>query len=459
MLIASFNSHNENASDAGLSRLDTIGGFGLFLFLLFFQLNATVAYVGLAVVGLVFVFQTKTWMPVLKQDPVAQVFLLIVLYILCYSVWASCEFPETAEDQRIAAFNLIHWLFFIPVAWQQFRHRKHINSMLLVLAASLLIRIIVNFDWADVWNLAKVERTGFGLALTVFAPIAGGTVLGLLLLVPSMMSQQPASARWLVGLKASVWLVCLLILLESIVLNQTRGAWLALALVLPVALIVRYKGSLIGAAKISSKSLVILAIIVGLAAFFLHENYATIFNRINAEQVRSEPEVVKMQVEGQEVLMTSSVGYRKILWEIGWRKWKERAFLGWGPGTTEALVKQENNPLLSQSVTRKDGSIETLHLYHLHNLYLEFLVRFGVLGSLPFLALPLLLLAGVWKAQANGSIGWDYACFLFAGWIFMAIMVFFDFQIYKYAWRNYSLIWAALTYAVHLENQRDLQRF
>ena len=185
MLIAAFNSHNENASHSGLSRLDTIGGFGLFLFLLFFQLNATVAYVGLAVVALVFAFQAKTWMPVLKRDPVAQVFLLIVLYILSYSVWASCEFPETAEDQRIAAFNLIHWLLFIPVAWQQFRHRKHINSMLLVIAASLLIRIIVNFDWADVWNLAKVERTGFGLALTVFAPVAGGTVLGLLLLPPT----------------------------------------------------------------------------------------------------------------------------------------------------------------------------------------------------------------------------------------------------------------------------------
>ena len=456
MLIAAFNSRNENASHSDFSRLDSIGGFGLFLFLLFFQLNATVAYIGLLILSLVFASQAKTWMPVMKRDSVAIVYLLITLYIVFFTIWAIVEFPATSGDQRKLLFNWMHWLFFIPVAWQQFRHRKYIGAMLLTLAAGVLIRIIVNFPWADFGKLFQTERTGFGTSMTVFAPIASSTVLGLLLLAPRMATQNSTTTKWLLWLKTSGWLICSAILLESIILTQTRGVWLASALVFPVALIVRYKSSLASHVKISIQSVAVLVLLCGLAGLFVHKNYQTLFNRVNSEQVQSQPEVVKQQIEGQEVLLTTSVGYRKIFWEIGWRKWKERAFLGWGPGTTEELLKQEKNPLFSQSVTRKDGVTVTLHLYHLHNLYLEFLVRFGVLGTLLFLTLPVFLLCNVWKAYAKGGIPWDYVCFLFAGWGLMAIMAFFDFQLYKYAWRNYCLIWAALTYAVHLE-QLSLQ--
>ena len=437
---------------SSLTRNDFIGGFGLALFLLFFQLNTTVAYVGLLVVTLVFAFHAKTWMPVMQRDTVAFFFLSIIIYLVYYSTWSIVEFPETAEDQQKALFNWIHWLFFIPIAWEIFRHRKHIDSILLILAVGVLIRIITQIDWLDIGKLFQGERTGFGMMPTVFSPIVGSIALGLLLLAPRMIVQKPTTAKWLVGLKFSVWLVCLVFFLESIVLSQTRGVWLGCALVFPLALIVRYKGSLANRVKISSHSLAMLALLCGLAGLFVHENYQTIFNRVNSEQIRSQPEAIKKQIGGQEILMTTSVGYRKLFWEIGIRKWRERAFFGWGPGTTEALLKQEKNPLMSQPIALlEDGSLLYLHTYHLHNLYLEFLVRFGLFGTLLFLALPLVLLVNVRKAQAKGSIPWDYACFLFAGWGLMAIMAFFDFQLYKYAWRNYCLIWAALTYAVHLE--------
>ena len=456
MLNVVFNSNSKIDDHSGLTSSDAIGGFGLFLFLLFFQLNATVAYIGLLVMASVFAVQAKTWMPLIKRDSVASVYLLISLYVVFFTIWAIVEFPATSEDQRKMLFNWLHWLFFIPVAWQQFRHRKYIDTMLLMLAAGVLIRIIVNFPWADFGKLFQTERTGFGMSMTVFAPIASSTVLGLLLLAPRIATQISTTTRWPLRLKTLGWLLASAILLESIVLTQTRGVWLASALVFPVALIVRYRSSLASHMKISIKSIAMLVLLCGFAGLFVVKNYQTIFNRINSEQVQPQPEVIKQQIQGQEVILTTSVGYRKILLEIGWRKWKERALLGWGPGTTEELLKQENNPLFSQSVTLKDGSTETLHLYHLHNLYLEFLVRFGVLGTLLFLTLPVLLMSNVWKAQANGSIPWDYVCFLFAGWTLMAITSFFDFLLYKYAWRNYCVIWAALTYAIHLE-QLSLQ--
>jgi O-antigen ligase len=452
MTIATVNKQAETPGRFGLTKSDTLGGFGLCLFFLCFQLNTTAAYLGLLVITLVFAFQSRIWMPVLKRDAVAWLVLFAVFYILFYSLWAAHEFPETAQAQRTALFNWMHWLFFIPVAWQLSRHRQLINGMLLILAAGLMIRILANLNWADLGNILNWERTGFGMAEPVFAPIAGTTVLGLLLLAPRMTRHKPNAAKWLGFLHAGLWLTGLLVFLESLVLSQTRGVWLASALVFPLALLVRYKHLLGTRSIISIKNIFVLALIIGMAWLFLDKNYTTLINRLNSEHVRSTPEVVKKQLEGQEVLMTTSVGYRKILWRIGWRKWRERPIFGWGPGTTELLLKQEAHPLLSQSITLKDGSVQTLSLSHLHNVYLEFLVRFGVFGSLLILAVPMVLLANLRKAQAKGGVPWDYACFLFAGWGLLAIMAFFDFQIFKYAWRNYCLIWAALTFAVQLEN-------
>jgi O-antigen ligase len=452
MPIATVNKHSETPGCIGLAKSDTMGGFGLCLFFLCFQLNTTAAYLGLLVITLVFAFQARIWMPVLKRDAVAWLFLSAVCYLFFYALWAAHEFPETAQAQRTALFNWIHWLFFIPVAWQLSRHRQPINRMLPILAAGLMIRILANLHWADIGNILNWERTGFGMAEPVFAPIAGTTVLGLLLLAPRIIGHKGNTTKWLWLLLVSLWLTGLVIFLESLVLSQTRGVWLASALVFPLALWIRYKRLLGNRAIISINNLFVLAMIIGMAWLFLSKNYTTLINRVNSEQVRSAPEVVKKQLEGQEVLMTTSVGYRKILWGIGWRKWRERPFFGWGPGTTELLLKQEAHPLLSQSITLKDGSIQTLSLPHLHNLYLEFLVRFGLFGTLLFLAMPLALLASLRKAQSKGRVPWDYACFLFAGWGLLAIMVFFDFQIFKYAWRNYCVIWAALTFAVQLEN-------
>lgn len=451
MEITAFNSQPKINGSSDIKRSDTVGGIGLCLFFLFFQLNATVAYVGLSLTVLVFVLQTRTWLPRLKADKIAWIFLLTVYYILIYASWATHEFPETSESQRTAAFIWIYWLLFIPVAWQIFRHQQHLNTLLLILAASLLTRILVNLNWADTGHLFTSERTGFGLAETVFAPIAGHIVLGFMLLAPRLLIRQAHTQKWQSMLKISVWVLGIVIFLESLILSQTRGAWLAAALVFPLALLVRYNNWLRNQTILSIKNLFVLLIIVGIAGLFIYKNSSTIWTRVNSEQVQSEPQVVKKQLEGQEVLMTSSIGYRKILWGIGWRKWGERPFFGWGPGTTELLLKQEAHPLLSQSLKLKDGSIETLHMSHLHNLYLELLVRFGMVGALPFVVLPLMLLNSVRKARLEARVPWDYACLLFAGWGFMAIMVFFDFQLFKYAWRNYCVIWAALTYAVHLE--------
>jgi O-antigen ligase len=290
------------------------------------------------------------------------------------------------------------------------------------------------------------------LTETVFAPLAGITALGFLLLAPRMTAQAPHSGRGAGLFRLGFWLACVAVLLESLVLSQTRGVWLSAAIVFPVSLAVRYWGWLRNHAFNSTSSVALLLLTLAIGGLLIQPNVSFLINRIQSEQLETAPTVVKKVIEGdKEVVMTTSIGYRVIMWRIGWQKWTERPFLGWGPGTSELLLEQAGNPLLNQHVTLQDGTELSLNLSHFHSLYIEILVRFGLLGSVLFLSLPIMLLRGVGKAYASGGVPWDFVCFLVAGWGFTAIWSFFDFQIFKFAWRNYCVIWSALTYAVYLQ--------
>jgi len=423
------------------------GRVGLYALLLFYQLNATVSYVGLDLMILVFILQTGRWLPILRGDPVVRVYLLLVLFVAGYARWAAHEFPETSAAQWMAVSNCMHWLAFIPVAWIVRAEKKHLNLMLLLLAAGVLARILIHVEWSQLGSIFRWPRLGFGLTETVFAPLAGITALGVLLLAPRLMGD-----TWRGVLLVGLGLIGLLIFLEALVLSQTRGVWLAAAVVYPVSLAVRYRDWLRRRAFQSTKSLLWLALALALVGVFIQQNSGFLINRIQAEHVEAEPGTARIAIVGdKEVKLATSIGYRVIMLRIGWQRWLERPWLGWGPGSSEWLLQQAGNPLLNQDVPMQNGKAFSLHLPHLHSVYLEVLVRFGVLGAVLFFALPVLLLRGVWKAYSAGAIPWDYACFLLAGWGFTAIVAVFDFQIFKFAWRNYCVIWAALSYAVYLE--------
>lgn len=436
--------------------LGQVGRIGLYALLLFFQLNATVAYVGLALTSAVFILQWRQWLPLLRQDKAALSYLALALYILAYWFWAAHEFPATAQAQSTAFWNWMHWLIFIPVAWQIHANWQVLGYLLLALALGVLTRILLHVEWGNLAHIRLWDRTGFGIAETVFSPIAGIVALGFLLLAPRIIAWEATGNRGIKLLRALLWLAGSLVILESLVLSQTRSVWLSAAIGFPLAVAVRYWAWLKDHAFKSAQGLAMLAMIVVAAALFAQKNSNTILQRLTVERLDAEPETITQTYLNQQVTTTTSVGYRKLLWRLGIKRWGERPVFGWGPGSTESLLQQSGDARLTpQALKLEDGSLLSLHPPHLHNLYLELLVRFGLAGTCLFVSIPLWILAGVRDAYKQGRVPWDYACFVFAGWACIGMMVFFDFQIFKFAWRNACLVWAAFSHAVCLRRLAD----
>lgn len=408
-----------------------LGQVGLYALLLAYQLNATVAYIGLALAVLASLLQARDWLPSLRRDPVPKLALALALYIGLYGLWAAREFPATAAEQQSAALAWLYGLLFPPVAWQIRQHRKQLDWLLSALAAGVLLRIMLHADWRHLAGIFHWPRTGFGLVETVFAPLAGMTALAWLLLAPRL------AVRWR-GLGVGLGIVGGAVLLEAVVLAQTRSVWLAGALVFPAALWLRYGGCLKSHVLKSTQGRAGLALLALFAAGFFYLNSAALHSRLEA-RLSSSP-------AGQNVAEAAakSANYRLEMWRLGLEKWQDRPVFGWGPGTTEWLMLQSGAKLVEP-----DGGKA---YYHLHSHYVEILLRFGLVGAALFTALPLLLAWGVWQARAAARIAPDYAIFLLAGWGFAAVVVFFDFQLFKFAWRNGCLIWLALNHAVCLQN-------
>ncbi|MDD5037416.1 MAG: O-antigen ligase family protein [Methylococcaceae bacterium] len=431
---------NHSQADASVLRknvwIDRLGRTGLYAFFLFFQLNATLSYLALLLIVLVFFTRFGSRTAGLKREPVVWLYLLIVSHILFFSAWATHQFPETGQDQGLAAINWLHCLTFIPVAWCILEDIENIRRLLLVLAAGVMIRILSHVDYGHLLELFHWPRTGFGLNPISLSLIVGMAALGLSLFAPRM-TESPArrSMGWV---KFGLWSIGISIFLESLILSQTRAAWLAAGIVFPLALTIRYRDWFWAHTFRSSLPVLLLGLVI--FGLFIRMNCGFLLGRI-----QSEVQVVESVIErGGESPAPSNIEFRLILWRIGWQKWIERPMFGWGPGSTEYLLQQVADPRLS----KPDGS----NLFpHLHNVYLEILVRFGLWGGLLFASLAALLVAGIGQAYARREIPLDHACFLFAGWGFTAIFMFFDFQIFKYAWRNFGIVWMALSYAVRLQ--------
>lgn len=252
--------------------------------------------------------------------------LLFAGYSTATAFWA----PDSDPGFFILQFFILaSWL--CGLGWMAQRSLIDLSRAITILIAVGTVLSITNLIAFYIDNPFSERLDGWSVTRN---PNHIGSIFGILTLL--------AYIEWLraKGFKQSLWLFCgLVILLASVAASQTRAAFIALALLMPLAALIYCRNL--------GKWLLQLAILLLIAA--------TIY--LYREQV-------------QEILFARGLSIRDVIWsEVFARSWQDHALLGIG-------LEKEGRIQLS------DGSV----FNHAHNAWLDIFYRTGLVGVVLSLA-------------------------------------------------------------------------
>jgi O-antigen ligase len=166
-------------------------------------------------------------------------------------------------------------------------------------------------------------------------------------------------------------------------------------------------------------------------------NLTTVINRLMQER-----EMFVAAWRGDlDAVPTVGFGVRVHTFRFGVTKWLERPLFGWGPGSTEYLISHSGLPQLRHSeLVDREWQERLDWLDHLHNTYLEILVRFGLVGAFLMFGALGLLAKGLWLARREGRVPVDYAWFLTGALGLIALWSLSDFRLLHPDWRSYWIL-------------------
>jgi O-antigen ligase len=253
------------------------------------------------------------------------------------------------------------------------------------------------------------------------------------------------SNRRQITLRLGLALLAILFFTQGLIISQSRGVWLAILFALPMLfLTLRYAGPPRKHKPVRLRYPIIgLVVIIALILAF---NWNTISQRVTSES----NEWNAIVNEGLDKAPLSSSSYRLHLWQFGLRKWLERPFFGWGPGTTHALVEAENDIALQDP----PGS----SFDHLHNAYLEVVFQLGMFGIVLVALVSGVMISKLMESYRRKSLSIYFLAFLMSNFTLIAIYSLTDFRHLHWNWRFYWLIIAGATFAFGLATHQPTTR-
>lgn len=367
------------------------------------------------------------------RDPLVASWLVFAGYVLLNSGWTLQQYPQWNEDIFPAGR---HWLWlagaFLPAFWMRQGRALDLWAFHLAITGLLSGIILFLFDNGLAPLFDETLRSGFHLkkpiALSLYAFVG---ILFMALLGKRIAVEVYGSSHRLQRLGFSIYHgLAALLLLQIFIVTQSRGSWLALLVMLLVALLLillRHPGGLHRNGYKIAVALVILGTVVLL-------NFDTISTRASFN-LDSHWDALRMllgmPLDG-EVQATSATS-RLAMWHYGIESWLASPWFGIGPGLTTHSVFAE---LDTRLVLYSD------QLDHFHNFYLQILVELGVVGFVLF-AVPVALVMRRLIAHRHQL---DRARWYFVQGIFGFLLVWslFDFRAHHWDWRAFWFLWFAM---------------
>ncbi len=407
---------------------------GLFLCAFFAWLGTAGFSVGivLALAGLA--LSSAPWRA-MARTAVFWICVVFAIYLAARGWFATLEFPETSALQWKRAGAWMKLIAFFPLAWPMMRDRRNVHRSAFVCLVGLLAGTLIAgwqfqpYLWVDGYRFGGY--VGKSIAFAFYCSVG---LLGLLVWGPRMIGAQARRGALMGGLTAAFVVIASVLLAAGVTASQSRGPVLALVAVMPLTLLWRYWYSLRAGLRkprfvfAGALAAVVLAILVTLTAGPLVERV-----------VRELPTIGTAVTQGIDFTGEDDVGYRLHMWRFGLERFADRPLFGWGPGSTERVLSEDDNPLLRHP-TGKPWD-------HLHSLYVQGLFTHGATGLALTLLLLGALLTGLGKSYRAGHLARDDLIFFISNLALISVYSLTDFRHLNWDWRAYWLLLAAMMYA------------
>ena len=359
------------------------------------------ANIALALMSILWLSEVPRHWRALIREPAIMLTVITLVIILLLTWRATILFPTTASEQWHGFGGWTAPLLFIVIAWWLRRDPQLIMPMLVAAFLGLIFGVLRKTDWALAPEFLQGMRYHFGAAALGLSFIASVALTGLLIFRRRIVEFKIKERAW-PALGWVLWGLGCCLLLAILIITQSRGAALILALASIVYGLLRWR--LIAPTHkqpdgfFDPHRFAILALF--LSSLFLFwsmqgRNLADWQELTTPSQVPATTTIEQMAqptgtMPDKELSYVGSTAVRLNLIEVGLTAFVHRPWLGFGPGTstTEFLVPQHIIPV------RPHHLHHAPNWSHLHSVPLEILARFGLVGVLIALSLGWL----VWRA-------------------------------------------------------------
>jgi O-antigen ligase len=413
------------------------GLVGLYVFAFFGLLGITPATVGLVLLTLAFLIRFDAWRR-LARDPVALTALVFGLYVAVHTSIAYFLEPTPALAQAVVD-NGPDWLklmLFIPLAYWAAGRPDRVRLILLLGLAGFTLATLRKIDWATFDAAFFSTRFESYLPAIAFGMFAGLGALGLLATRRAfwVVRDRPWK-RWLA---VTLWTAWLLIMLEGLLLSQSRGSWLGFLGGLAVLIFLEWRAQQATTARPTRRRWPVILLVAATLGAILSTQYRTIEMRLT-----DQTDTLQQVISGDVTEVASDpVGLRVNALLFTYEKWRERPWFGWGAGTSREWIASSG---------RADTLMDNVNwLPHLHNAYAETLFQFGSVGLLLAIALVWALVRATRDECRAGRLPTDLCRLFMITLVFVLIWNLFNYRVVRSDWMVFWILLAGTAYSFRL---------
>jgi O-antigen ligase len=413
--------------------VDRFAVTALYLFALGVFAAPALANVGLGLLVLAAAAKPGPALRLARRHPASPALLALILFFAAQAAALSVSTGLSDADFAVLG-DLAKLGLLLPLGLAVAGQAGRAGRALALAGLSLLLCMALHARPGELWQALSdgYTRLGFGLPAIAFGLYAATALLGVLLLVPPYAPQLTPSRRRALLVAA---VAALAVIGAGLLACRSRGAWLALAVALPPCLVWAWRRGGVPRPALAGLAVVLL-IGVLMNGDALARRLTDDGASYRALAALSDTSTAGTRA-GLAALPADSVGLRLRLSGLALERWLEQPWFGRGPDAGRRIIVQADDPVLAA-------------MAHLHNTYLELLLRFGVVGLAGFGAVLAGLGVGLRRAARAGNLPPQLGVFLAGALTITLVWSAFDFRLLTQDFRFHTVLLGGIAFGLGL---------